>query len=145
MTQVQIQLLNRDVHTINDDRDRGTVLSEMRAILQQRGVFEVHQVPAVSVLQKVDRRGLGTRVAGLRRARKLSQVQLAQRVKRSESWLSQVERGERKLDRLSVLESLAEALDVRVGDLTGVDMPTDGTSDEYILIPSESVYLLRVI
>jgi len=64
---------------------------------------------------------LGERVAFLRRRRGLSQVELASRLGRSESWVSQVERGVRLVDRLSVLERLAEQLGVTVGELRSED------------------------
>ena len=48
------------------------------------------------------------RIRIYRRRRGLSQVRLAIAVGRSESWLSQVERGERSVDRLSVLLKVAE-------------------------------------
>jgi transcriptional regulator with XRE-family HTH domain len=46
---------------------------------------------------------VGERIAAYRRRRGLSQAALAGLVGRSESWLSQVERGVRSVDRLSVL------------------------------------------
>jgi transcriptional regulator with XRE-family HTH domain len=61
---------------------------------------------------------LGERVAQYRRRLGLSQIELAARLGRSESWLSQVERGVRSVDRLSVLTKLAQALDVPVADLS---------------------------
>jgi transcriptional regulator with XRE-family HTH domain len=61
---------------------------------------------------------LAERVALYRRRLGLSQVELAARLGRSESWLSQVERGVRSVDRLSVLTRLAQALDVPVSDLS---------------------------
>src|SRR5215475_10609775 len=64
-----------------------------------------------------DARALGERVALLRRRRGLSQVELGNLVGRSESWVSQVERGARRLDRLSVLRKVADALEVPVADL----------------------------
>ncbi len=63
--------------------------------------------------------GLGTRIATYRRRRGLSQAALAGLVGRSESWLSQVERGIRSVDRLSVLLDLARVLHVEVAALTG--------------------------
>ncbi len=46
---------------------------------------------------------VGERIAAYRRRRGLSQPVLAGLIGRSESWLSQVERGVRSVDRLSVL------------------------------------------
>jgi transcriptional regulator with XRE-family HTH domain len=63
--------------------------------------------------------GTGQRIAAYRRRRGLSQAALAQLVGRSESWLSQVERGIRSVDRLSVLLDMARVLDVDVESLTG--------------------------
>ena len=60
---------------------------------------------------------LGERVAELRRRRGLSQRELAVEVGRSESWVSQVERDVLPVERVSVLQSLAEALGVAVRDL----------------------------
>lgn len=67
----------------------------------------------------MDGSGLGARIATYRRRRGLSQAALAGLVGRSESWLSQVERGIRSVDRLSVLLDLARVLHVEVDVLTG--------------------------
>jgi transcriptional regulator with XRE-family HTH domain len=61
---------------------------------------------------------LGERIAYYRRRRGLSQVKLAGLLGRSESWLSQVERGVRSIDRLSVLTQVAAALNVPVTELS---------------------------
>src|SRR3954462_12735319 len=63
--------------------------------------------------------GIGRRIATYRRRRGLSQAALAGLIGRSESWLSQVERGVRSIDRLSVLLDLARVLHVEVDALTG--------------------------
>ncbi|SDT11103.1 Transcriptional regulator, contains XRE-family HTH domain [Friedmanniella luteola] len=62
---------------------------------------------------------IGERVAIARRRRGLSQAVLANLIGRSESWLSQVERGVRSVDRLPVLMDLAEVLHVEVEALLG--------------------------
>ena len=62
---------------------------------------------------------LGERIAAYRRRRGLSQAALAGLVGRSESWLSQVERGVRSVDRLSVLLDMARVLHVDVESLSG--------------------------
>ena len=67
----------------------------------------------------VDPAGRGQRIARARRRRGLSQAALAGLVGRSESWLSQVERGLRHVDSHSALMSLAEVLRVDVTELTG--------------------------
>src|SRR6266705_4671992 len=67
----------------------------------------------------MDGLGIGQRIAAFRRRRGLSQAALAGLVGRSESWLSQVERGVRSVDRLSVLLDLARVMHVEVEALTG--------------------------
>jgi transcriptional regulator with XRE-family HTH domain len=62
---------------------------------------------------------VGQRIAAYRHRRGLSQAALAGLVGRSESWLSQVERGVRSVDRLSVLLDMARVLHVDVESLTG--------------------------
>ena len=66
-----------------------------------------------------DREAAGQRIARARRRRGLSQAVLAGLVGRSESWLSQVERGKRGVDSHSVLVRLAEILRVDIEELTG--------------------------
>ena len=66
-----------------------------------------------------DRDVAGQRIARARRRRGLSQSVLAGLVGRSESWLSQVERGQRGIDSHSVLVRLAEVLRVDIEELTG--------------------------
>jgi transcriptional regulator with XRE-family HTH domain len=62
---------------------------------------------------------IGERIAIYRPRRGLTQLVLAGLIGRSESWLSQVERGIRPIDRLSVLIDIAHVLKVNVTDLTG--------------------------
>jgi transcriptional regulator with XRE-family HTH domain len=62
-------------------------------------------------------KALGRKIATERRRRGLSQPELARMVDRSVAWVSQVERGVRKVDRMSVLESVATALDVPLAEL----------------------------
>ncbi|TDC54374.1 XRE family transcriptional regulator [Jiangella ureilytica] len=64
-----------------------------------------------------DVQALGRRVAQARKRRGLSQRELARLLDRSETWLSQVERGVRKIDRMSVLERVAEVLEVPLTEL----------------------------
>src|SRR5664279_5484408 len=60
---------------------------------------------------------IGERVAWYRRRRGLSQEVLAGLVGRTADWLGQVENNRMDLDRLSVITTLAAALDVSLGDL----------------------------
>src|SRR4029453_8610131 len=70
---------------------------------------------------------LGQRIAHHRRRRGLSQVKFAELLDRSESWISQVERGTRTIDRLSVLGEVARVLDVPANELLpGSFLPADG-------------------
>jgi transcriptional regulator with XRE-family HTH domain len=78
----------------------------------------------------VDASARGQRIARARRRRGLSQAALAGLAGRSESWLSQVERGLRQVDSHSVLMSLAEILRVDVTELTG-DEPSDPQPSQY--------------
>ncbi len=60
---------------------------------------------------------LGRKIAAERRRRGLSQPELARQLGRSVAWVSQVERGVRKIDRMSVLETVATALEVPLSEL----------------------------
>jgi transcriptional regulator with XRE-family HTH domain len=60
---------------------------------------------------------LGRKIAAERRRRGLSQPELARLLGRSVAWVSQVERGVRKVDRMSVLQTVATALDVPLAEL----------------------------
>jgi transcriptional regulator with XRE-family HTH domain len=60
---------------------------------------------------------LGRKIAAERRRRGLSQPELARILRRSVAWLSQVERGVRKVDRMSVLETIAIALEIPLYEL----------------------------
>lgn len=62
---------------------------------------------------------IGERVAAYRRRRGLSQTVLAGLIGRSESWVSQVERGLRSVDKMSVILDLAQALNVTPDQLIG--------------------------
>jgi transcriptional regulator with XRE-family HTH domain len=60
---------------------------------------------------------LGRKLADARRRRGLSQPELARMIDRSVAWVSQVERGVRKIDRMSVLEILADTLGIPLAEL----------------------------
>ncbi|GGZ14711.1 transcriptional regulator [Streptomyces inusitatus] len=72
----------------------------------------------------------GERIAWYRRRRGLSQEVLAGLVGRTADWLSKAENNRIELDRLSVITSLAKALDVSLGELlaepTLMDWPGNG-------------------
>lgn len=67
----------------------------------------------------MDATDAGQRIARARRRRGLSQAAVAGLVGRSESWLSQIERGKRGIDSHAVLTRLAGVLRVDIDDLTG--------------------------
>ncbi|MFI0425261.1 helix-turn-helix domain-containing protein [Spongiactinospora sp. 9N601] len=75
-------------------------------------------------------RALGRRIAQERKRRGLSQVELAQLVDRSVAWISQVERGVRKVDRMSVLEKVAEVLDLPLAELAAEAPVVAATTEE---------------
>ncbi|MGH3976234.1 MAG: helix-turn-helix domain-containing protein, partial [Pseudonocardiaceae bacterium] len=64
-----------------------------------------------------------------RQRRGISQEVLAGLVGRTADWLSKIENNRIDLDRLSVLRSLASALDVTIGDLIGEPLLLDWSAD----------------
>jgi transcriptional regulator with XRE-family HTH domain len=72
---------------------------------------------------------IGERIAWYRRRRGMSQEVLANFVGRTADWLSKIENGRIELDRLSVLKTLAQALDVALGDLIGEPSLMEWTPD----------------
>ncbi|WP_255285518.1 helix-turn-helix domain-containing protein [Nocardia pseudobrasiliensis] len=60
---------------------------------------------------------IGERVAWYRRRRGMSQRVLADLIGRTEDWLNKVENNRIQLDRVSVIQSLANQLDITIGDL----------------------------
>src|SRR5207245_5047446 len=75
-------------------------------------------------------KALGRKIAAERRRRGLSQPELARMVDRSVAWVSQVERGVRKVDRMSVLEALAAALDVPLAELAAEEPVVAAVTEE---------------
>jgi transcriptional regulator with XRE-family HTH domain len=72
---------------------------------------------------------IGERVAWYRRRRGISQEVLAGLVGRTVDWLSKAENNRIELDRLSVIKSLADALDVTLGDLLAEPTLLEWTPD----------------
>ncbi|MGW1996071.1 helix-turn-helix domain-containing protein [Embleya sp. NPDC001921] len=71
-------------------------------------------------------RTVGRRASYWRERRGVSQRELAIRLGRSASWMRKVESGERALERLPVLDAVAEALRVDVRVLLGRELVRDG-------------------
>ncbi|WP_406080575.1 helix-turn-helix domain-containing protein [Micromonospora sp. NBC_00858] len=73
---------------------------------------------------------IGRRVARWRVRRSMTQQMLADRLRRSKSWVDKVERGVRALDRYSVIQELAHVLRVDPEVLLGQPRSTPaGTPD----------------
>jgi transcriptional regulator with XRE-family HTH domain len=72
---------------------------------------------------------IGERVAWYRRKRGFSQDVLAGHIGRTEDWVSKVENNRIDLDRLSVIRTVAEALDVALGDLLAEPSLMEWTDD----------------
>ncbi|MEU1985923.1 helix-turn-helix transcriptional regulator [Nocardia sp. NPDC019395] len=64
-----------------------------------------------------DESGVGRKIAYYRARKGLSQRDFAPLIKRSEAWVSQVERGVRPVKALDVLERIAEVLEIPVAEL----------------------------
>src|SRR5882724_4678961 len=72
---------------------------------------------------------IGQRIAAERKRRKLSQKEFGSLVDRSETWVSQVERGVRSIDRMSVLERVADVLEIPTGELAPESVQSGGSAD----------------
>jgi len=72
---------------------------------------------------------IGERVAWYRRKRGFSQDVHAGHIGRTEDWVSKVENNRIDLDRLSVIRTVAEALDVALGDLLAEPSLMEWTDD----------------
>lgn len=86
-------------------------------------------------MKPLDGESAGQRIARARRRRGLSQAALAGLVGRSESWLSQVERGQRGIDSHSVLIRLAEILRVDVAEIARPEPGGAGAGHAYPAAP----------
>ncbi|MCG5452937.1 helix-turn-helix domain-containing protein [Micromonospora hortensis] len=82
----------------------------------------------------------GRLIATRRQKRGLSQREFAEMIGRSEAWLSQVERGVRSIDRVSILGRIAGALGIPMAELS------PGTTDvESVGVPSAAAELRSVL
>jgi transcriptional regulator with XRE-family HTH domain len=87
---------------------------------------------------------LGRKIAAERRRRGLSQPELARMIDRSVAWVSQVERGVRKVDRMSVLETLAAALDLPLAELAAESPVVAAVTEEPPAVGSLRIVLSGV-
>ncbi|WP_069765689.1 helix-turn-helix domain-containing protein [Streptomyces sp. LUP47B] len=81
-------------------------------------------------MTSADTKPFGQRVKELRREAGMSQSDLAAAMGRSESWVSQVERGVQPVERLSVLQALADALKVSVREVRPEAAPAEEAEPE---------------
>jgi transcriptional regulator with XRE-family HTH domain len=79
---------------------------------------------------------IGQRVARCRKARGMSQEVLAHLLGRSQSWLTKVERGERQLDRMSLIYEVARVLQVDVTEITGQPYGPDVAVQAHAAVPA---------
>jgi transcriptional regulator with XRE-family HTH domain len=103
-------------------RNRGTTRKRIPGLTRPPG-----RVSCVRGL--ADTLSVGERIAWYRQRCGMSQEVLAGLVGRTADWLSKIENNRIDLDRLSVLQSLASALDVKVGDLIGEPLLLDWSAD----------------
>ncbi|MDH6550083.1 helix-turn-helix transcriptional regulator [Streptomyces sp. SAI-041] len=94
-------------------------------------------------MTSADTKPFGQRIKELRREVGMSQSDLAAAMGRSESWVSQVERGVQPVERLSVLQALADALKVSVREVRPEAAPADEAEPEEET-PSNDLDGLRV-
>ncbi|MEU8123573.1 helix-turn-helix transcriptional regulator [Spirillospora sp. NPDC049024] len=80
-------------------------------------------------------RALGRRIAQERKHQGLSQPELARLIDRSVAWVSQVERGVRKIDRMSVLEKVADVMELPLSELAA-EAPVVAASSEELPGPA---------
>ncbi|MEV2234890.1 helix-turn-helix transcriptional regulator [Streptomyces phaeochromogenes] len=91
-----------------------------------------------------DAKAMGQRVKELRRVAGMAQSDLATAMGRSESWVSQVERGVQPVERLSILQALADALNVSVRELRPDAAAPAEEAEPTDLPPSNDLDGLRV-
>jgi transcriptional regulator with XRE-family HTH domain len=83
-----------------------------------------------------DRLTIGERIAIYRARRGLTQTELANLVGYGPDWLSKIERGERPLRNVEVVDELARVLRVAPGDLLGQPFPPHFVGrDEFAAVP----------
>jgi ribosome-binding protein aMBF1 (putative translation factor) len=141
MTKVQLILKNREVFTYEADDNESDIAwtaDSVRQILEGGGTF------VVEARQSHSGGGLapdiGTRMAARRKALGWTQPELATRLKRSQSWVSQVERGKRDIDRVSVLDEVAKVLQM---DLTEDGEPSPEPR-KMIVVPASAVLYVTI-
>ncbi len=79
---------------------------------------------------------IGQRVSRCRKAKGMSQEVLAHLLGRSTSWLTKVERGERQLDRMSLIIEVARVLKVDVPEITGQPYRSTARGTAHAAVPA---------
>jgi transcriptional regulator with XRE-family HTH domain len=79
---------------------------------------------------------IGQRVSRCRRVKGMSQEVLAHLLGRSQSWLTKVERGERQLDRMSLIHEIASVLKVDVTEITGQPYRASAARTAHAAVPA---------
>lgn len=137
MTLIQLQLTYRDFVEIRTELSLDRAREDVVMRIEDGTCFLAPCTPAA---QASDTKSFGVLVRRLRKEAGLTQATLAERTNRSVSWVGQVERGARRLDRLSVLQDLARALGL---EDESVLLPAAGAAEgvnKMQVIPARSVY-----
>lgn len=137
MTRIQLQLTYRDFVEIHTELSVDKAREDVAMRIEGNAAFVR---PCTSAAQAGDRKSFGALVQRLRREASLTQAELAERVKRSTSWVGQVERGARQVDRVSVLRDLARALGLDDEAVLLPDVGDAGEGARWEIIPARSVY-----
>jgi DNA-binding XRE family transcriptional regulator len=137
MTVIRLQLTYRDHAEMRTELPFDKAVEDVRMCIEANATFAV---PASAVTAAMDRKALGARVARLRKEKGMTQAELAAKVGRSTSWVGQVERGVRKLDRLSVLQGLGRALGDEASMVPVLPPGTENDKRRMEVIPARSVY-----
>src|SRR5699024_8234189 len=96
-----------------------------------------HRELPLTVRIDVDPSARGQMIKRARRRRGYSQSVLAELIGRSESWLSQVERGKHTADSHEVLTRFALVLQIDVSQITGIEPEATSDKDHAITRPIE--------
>src|SRR5699024_8493642 len=122
-----IQPLPEDLEQYGDGHSSVRSRSSLRTPHAHLAPGHRHRELPLTVRIDVDPSARGQMIKRARRRRGYSQSVLAELIGRSESWLSQVERGKLTADSHEVLTRLARVLRIDVSQITGIE--PEATSD----------------